>query len=116
MQTSTQALTTHMAEMTRTVASCTAIKIKIAKIANRATVLTVMVIFCFFPPIQNPSQASAATYDSTEDEIASSSFSQRPAQASLGMRQSPLGDSVTEPTLGPSGRQERLNCWAKKRR
>lgn len=37
-------------------------------------------------------------------------------QASLGMRQSPRGDSVTEPTFGPSGRQLRLNCWAKKRR
>ena len=37
-------------------------------------------------------------------------------QASLGIRQSPRGDSVTEPTFGPSGRQLRLNCWAKKRR
>ena len=27
-----------------------------------------------------------------------------------------LGDSVTEPTFGPSGRQLRLNCWLKKRR
>ena len=36
--------------------------------------------------------------------------------ASEGMRQSPLGERLTEPTLGPSGRQERLNCWAKKRR
>ena len=38
------------------------------------------------------------------------------AQASLGMRQSPRGLSVTEPIFGPSGRQLRLNCWAKKRR
>lgn len=37
-------------------------------------------------------------------------------QASLGMRRSPLGEMATEPTLGPSGRQERLNCWLKKRR
>ena len=29
---------------------------------------------------------------------------------SLGMRQSPRGDSPTEPTFGPSGRLERLNC------
>ena len=36
--------------------------------------------------------------------------------ASLGIRQSPRGDRETEPTFGPSGRQERLNCWAKKRR
>ena len=33
-----------------------------------------------------------------------------------GMRQSPRGERDTEPTLGPSGRQERLNCWLKKRR
>ena len=32
------------------------------------------------------------------------------------MRQSPRGDRDTEPTLGLSGRQERLNCWVKKRR
>ncbi len=46
----------------------------------------------------------------------SSSSSHRAATASEGMRQSPLGERLTEPTLGPSGRQERLNCWAKKRR
>ena len=34
-------------------------------------------------------------------------------EASLGIRQSPLGDNVTVPTFGPSGRQERLNCWEK---
>ena len=36
--------------------------------------------------------------------------------ASLGIRQSPRGDMATVPTLGPSGRQLRLNCWLKKRR
>ena len=36
--------------------------------------------------------------------------------ASLGMRQSPRGETATEPTFGPSGRQERLNCWLMKRR
>ena len=36
--------------------------------------------------------------------------------ASLGMRQSPRGESATEPTLGPSGMDDRLNCWLKKRR
>jgi len=30
-------------------------------------------------------------------------------EASLGMRQSPRGESETEPTFGPSGRQDRLN-------
>ena len=36
--------------------------------------------------------------------------------ASLGIRQSPRGDRATVPTLGPSGRQLRLNCCEKKRR
>ena len=45
----------------------------------------------------------------------STSSSQSRTQASLGMRQSPRGESVTDPTLGPSGKQERLNCCAKKR-
>lgn len=30
--------------------------------------------------------------------------------ASLGIRQSPRGLKETDPTLGPSGKQERLNC------
>ena len=47
--------------------------------------------------------------------ICSSSASQRAAAASLGIRQSPRGERVTLPTLGPSGRQLRLNCWAKNR-
>ena len=46
---------------------------------------------------------------------ASASATHSAALASLGMRQSPRGDNVTEPTLGPSGRQLRLNCWEKKR-
>ena len=46
----------------------------------------------------------------------SSSAIQRADEASLGICQSPRGDSETEPTLGPSGRQDRLNCWIKKRR
>ena len=41
--------------------------------------------------------------------------SQSAAAASLGIRQSPRGERVTLPTLGPSGRQLRLNCWAKNR-
>ena len=44
------------------------------------------------------------------------SSSQAVEQASLGMRQSPRGLSEQLPTLGPSGRQLRLNCWEKKRR
>ncbi len=46
----------------------------------------------------------------------SSSRSHRAAEASLGIRQSPRGERVTEPTLGPSGRQLRLNCCWKNRR
>ena len=46
----------------------------------------------------------------------SSSSSQSLATASDGIRQSPRGLKATEPTLGPSGRQERLNCWLKNRR
>ena len=38
------------------------------------------------------------------------------SEASLGIRQSPRGERLIEPTFGPSGRQERLNCWRKKRR
>ena len=44
------------------------------------------------------------------------SFSQASDVASLGMRQSPRGLMEMLPTLGPSGRHERLNCWLKKRR
>ena len=33
--------------------------------------------------------------------------------ASLGIRQSPLGERLMDPTFGPSGMHERLNCWAK---
>ena len=46
----------------------------------------------------------------------SSSACQRFIFASDGIRQSPRGDRATEPTLGPSGTQLRLNCWEKKRR
>ena len=41
--------------------------------------------------------------------------SQAPGSASLGMRQSPRSERLTVPTLGPSGRQERLNWLAKNR-
>ena len=37
------------------------------------------------------------------------------ADASDGIRRSPRGDTATLPTFGPSGRQERLKCCAKKR-
>ena len=46
----------------------------------------------------------------------STSSSQIRALASLGIRQSPRGLRVTEPTFTPSGRQLRLNCWVKNRR
>ena len=46
----------------------------------------------------------------------SHSFSHSQLAASDGIRQSPRGESEQLPTFGPSGRHERLNCWAKKRR
>ncbi len=42
-------------------------------------------------------------------------FSHSRDDASLGILRSPRGDTPIEPTLGPSGKQERLNCWLKKR-
>ena len=52
----------------------------------------------------------------TRSRSEATSASQSALLASLGMRQSPRGDNATEPTLGPSGIAERLNCWLKKRR
>ena len=43
-------------------------------------------------------------------ESPSASLIHSAALASEGIRKSPLGDSATLPTLGPSGRHERLNC------
>ncbi len=48
--------------------------------------------------------------------IRSNSLSHASAHASDGILRSPRGDSATEPILGPSGRQERLNCCWKNRR
>lgn len=42
--------------------------------------------------------------------------SQVSGPASLGIRQSPRGERLTEPTFGPSGTQDRLNWLAKNRR
>lgn len=64
----------------------------------------------FYPPGNNRCPISWNLYS------LSASSSQRAAQASLGIRKSPRGDRVTEPTFGPSGRQDRLNCWEKNRR
>ena len=43
----------------------------------------------------------------------SNSESQSELEASDGMRRSPRGESETEPTFGPSGIAERLNCCEK---
>ena len=48
--------------------------------------------------------------------ILSNCSSHKSATASEGMRKSPLGETDTLPTFGPSGKQERLNCCVKKRR
>ena len=52
----------------------------------------------------------SAHFDSVSE---SSSASHAEASASLGIRQSPLGDRLIDPTLGPSGKHDRLYCWAK---
>ena len=46
----------------------------------------------------------------------SNSSSQRALEASEGIGHELLGERLTEPTHGPSGLQERLNCCPKKRR
>jgi len=43
-------------------------------------------------------------------KILSKSLIHKETEASLGIRRSPRGETATEPTLGPSGRQERLYC------
>jgi len=47
--------------------------------------------------------------------IFSKYLNQTSGRASLGILQSPRGDKATDPTLGPSGIAERLNCCAKNR-
>ena len=54
--------------------------------------------------------ARQSNFNPKEDLSSSISSSQSALDASEGIRQSPLGESETEPTLGPSGIQERLNC------
>ena len=49
-------------------------------------------------------------------QISSSSSCHMVRTASEGIFQPALGDTLMEPTAGPSGRQLRLNCWVKKRR
>ena len=61
-------------------------------------------------PLRGPGRLGKGYCNSSSSAIHSA------ATASDGIRQSPRGDRVTEPTLGPSGRQERLNCWVKNRR
>ena len=41
--------------------------------------------------------------------------SQPAGSASDGIRQSPRGERLTVPTLGPSGMHDRLYCWRKNR-
>ena len=63
-----------------------------------------------------PDHARGRFDSAYQGESDCSSSSQILAEASVGIRQSPLGLNETEPTLTPSGRQLRLNCWLKKRR
>ena len=73
--------------------------------------------FVFNHKVTNFCGASKLSYFVFEADLlfyvvysSSHSFSHEAALASLGIRQSPRGLSDTDPTLGPSGRQERLNC------
>lgn len=64
--------------------------------------------FCFVRPLVFPAvKAAIVTAQTFRSSI--HNFT----QASEGIRQSPRGESVTLPTFGPSGRQERLYCCAK---
>lgn len=68
-----------------------------------------------FSPVRAPTRSDMHRRGAYAFRLSTSS-SHNAALASLGMRQSPRGLTLTDPTLGPSGRQLRLNCWAKKRR
>ena len=65
-------------------------------------------LFNLFPKLGSNSLLSTYSLSHSSSHIL--------AVASLGIRQSPRGLRLTLPTFGPSGRHERLNCWAKKRR
>ena len=76
---------------------------------------------CASSPRKNASRFSGVPCTATGGgkrgrQSVSNSSIHNAATASDGIRQSPRGLRATEPTLGPSGRQERLNCWAKNRR
>ena len=60
----------------------------------------------YLAPSSNTSYASKLSNSESQSEL----------EASDGMRRSPRGESETEPTFGPSGIAERLNCCEKKRR
>lgn len=62
---------------------------------------------------KNKNRHSGGSYQNAHNRSISSSH--RRLTASEGILKSPRGDSVTVPTLGPSGRQERLNCCEKNR-
>ena len=70
----------------------------------------------YFPALRRHTYHDIFTLNYVVFQIVSRSAIQMFREASLGMRRSPLGETATEPTFGPSGRQERLNCCAKKRR
>ena len=74
------------------------------------------VVFHLFSLVRGKPAAAVPVIASGPAQSSSSSRSHSAAEASEGMRQSPRGESETEPTFGPSGIAERLNCCAKKRR
>lgn len=64
-----------------------------------------------YEPLFIPSSIITSRNYKAQSLLTSSSHSA--AEASLGILQSPRGESVTEPTFTPSGRQLRLNCCEK---
>lgn len=88
-------------------------KTKIFVIRTKELIYTAIFLALFILLIVLLVQMFTKQPPKTEDYNVSNSAIQMEAQASLGIRRSPLGDTATLPTFGPSGRQERLNCCAK---
>jgi len=62
---------------------------------------------------RSDASSSSTSISSAHDP---SHLSHSAGSASEGMRQSPRGERLTVPTLGPSGTHDRLYCWRKNRR
>ena len=68
----------------------------------------------FFAPRKCVRSSSAST-DGLAPRLDHYHLSHSAGSASEGIRQSPRGERLTVPTLGPSGTHDRLYCWRKNR-